>query len=163
MSAWARNTSSAVTSKDALLAAAIMPPGGPARARFRNRPGSGSPRPLTCTAARPRPQSDRKGRELGLSRNTVRGFGRADPDELLVRDGTGRRARILDAREPFPRNGGTSDCTNATALCQEIRARGPGQLRQRPHQPRALPGKDSMPALARTPEYGEYAVQGYSG
>src|SRR5215831_16691561 len=40
--------------------------------------------------------------ELDLSRNTIRRFARAaSPGELLTRDGTGRRASILDEHAPY--------------------------------------------------------------
>jgi transposase len=63
--------------------------------------------------------------ELGLARNTVRRFARAaDPEELLVHDGTGRRPSILDSYEPYLRERWNTGTTNATLLWQEIRARG---------------------------------------
>ena len=63
--------------------------------------------------------------ELGLSRTTVRRFARAaGPEELLVSDGTGRRASILDEHAPYLRERWNSGCTNAALLWQEIRARG---------------------------------------
>jgi transposase len=62
---------------------------------------------------------------LGLSRNTVRRFARAaSPEELLVHDGTGQRASILDEHAPYLRERWNSGCTNAALLWQEIRARG---------------------------------------
>jgi transposase len=69
--------------------------------------------------------------ELGLSRNTVRRFARAaDPEELLARDGTGRRTSILQDYEPYLRERWNSGCTNAAQLWREIRARGyPGSCR----------------------------------
>ena len=69
---------------------------------------------------------------LGLSRNTVRRFARAaSPEELLVHDGTGRRASILDAHATYLRERWNSGCTNAAQLWQEIRDRGyPGSRRQ---------------------------------
>jgi transposase len=68
---------------------------------------------------------------LDLSRNTVRRFARAaDPQELLVRDGTGHRASILQDYEPYLRERWNSGCTNAAELWREIRARGyPGSCR----------------------------------
>jgi transposase len=70
--------------------------------------------------------------ELGLSRNTVRRFARAgSPEELLVNDGTGRRASILDDYVPYLRERWNSGCTNAAQLWQEIRERGyQGSCRQ---------------------------------
>jgi transposase len=63
--------------------------------------------------------------ELGLARNTVRRFARAaDPEELLVHDGTGRRTSILDNYEPYLRERWNAGCTDATALWRELRARG---------------------------------------
>jgi hypothetical protein len=42
--------------------------------------------------------------QLALSRHTVRRFARAaSPDELLVRDGTGRRPSILDEHAAYLR------------------------------------------------------------
>jgi transposase len=69
---------------------------------------------------------------LGLSRNTVRRFARAaSPDELLVHDGTGQRASILDEHAPYLRERWNSGCTNAALLWWEIRARGyQGSCRQ---------------------------------
>ena len=69
--------------------------------------------------------------ELGLSRNTVRRFARAaDPEELLARDGTGRRTSILQDYEPYLRERWNSGCTNAAQLWRELRARGyPGSCR----------------------------------
>jgi transposase len=63
--------------------------------------------------------------ELGLAHNTVRRFARAaDPEELLVHDGTGRRRGMLDAYEPYLRERWNSGATNATLLWREIRAGG---------------------------------------
>jgi hypothetical protein len=62
---------------------------------------------------------------LGLSRNTVRRFARAaSPEELLVHDGTGRRASILDEHYRYLHERWNSVCTNAARLWQEIRDRG---------------------------------------
>ena len=62
---------------------------------------------------------------LGLSRNTVRRFARAaSPEELLVHDGTGRRASILDEHAAYLRERWNSGCTNAAVLWREIRDRG---------------------------------------
>ena len=63
--------------------------------------------------------------ELGLSRNTVRRFARADdPGELLVRDWAPRSPSILHDHETYLRERWNAGCTNATALWQEIRGRG---------------------------------------
>jgi len=63
--------------------------------------------------------------ELGLSRNTVRRFARASsPEELLVNDGTGRRASILDEHDAYLRERWNAGCTNAAQLWREIRDRG---------------------------------------
>jgi transposase len=63
--------------------------------------------------------------ELGLSRNTVRRFARAaDPGELLIPDWTPRNPGILHDYESYLRERWNSGCTNATALWQEILARG---------------------------------------
>jgi hypothetical protein len=72
---------------------------------------------------------------LGLSRNTVRRFARAaSPEELLVRDGTGRQASILDEHADYLRQRWNAGCTNAAQLHQELRARGykggPSYVRQ---------------------------------
>ncbi len=72
--------------------------------------------------------------ELGLSRNTVRRFARADsPEELLVNDGTGRQASILDQHHAYLRERWNSGCTNAAQLWRELRDRGytggPGHVR----------------------------------
>jgi transposase len=63
--------------------------------------------------------------ELGLARNTVRRFARAaDPEELLVNDGTGRRRSMLEDYAPYLRRRWEEGCTDATALWREVRARG---------------------------------------
>jgi transposase len=62
---------------------------------------------------------------LGLSRNTVRRFARAaSPEELLVNDGTGRQASILDEHAAYLRERWNAGCTNAAQLHQELRDRG---------------------------------------
>jgi transposase len=62
---------------------------------------------------------------LGLSRNTVRRFARAaSPEELLVNDGTGRQASILDEHTGYLRERWNAGCTNAAQLWQELRDRG---------------------------------------
>jgi transposase len=62
---------------------------------------------------------------LGLSRNTVRRFARAaSPEELLVNDGTGRQASILDEHAGYLRERWNAGCTNAAQLHQELRDRG---------------------------------------
>ena len=63
--------------------------------------------------------------ELGLSRNTVRRFARAaSPEELLVSDGTGKHASILDEHAAYLRERWNSGCTNAAQLWRELRDRG---------------------------------------
>jgi len=63
--------------------------------------------------------------ELGLSRNTVRRFARADsPEELLVNDGTGKQASILDEHAAYLRERWNAGITNAAQLWQELRDRG---------------------------------------
>jgi transposase len=74
-------------------------------------------------------------RELGLSRNTVRRFARASsPEELLVNDGTGKQASILDEHAAYLRERWNSGCTNAAQLWAELRDRGyqggPSYVRQ---------------------------------
>jgi transposase len=62
---------------------------------------------------------------LGLSRNTVRRFARAaSPEELLVNDGTGQQASILDEHDAYLRERWNAGCTNAAQLWQELRGRG---------------------------------------
>jgi transposase len=64
-------------------------------------------------------------RDLGLSRGTVRRFARAaSPEELLVNDGTGRQASILDEHEAYLRERWNSGCVNAAQLHRELRDRG---------------------------------------
>ncbi|TDC17841.1 ISL3 family transposase [Actinomadura bangladeshensis] len=64
-------------------------------------------------------------RELGLSRNTVRRFARAaDPDDLLVHTGTGRRTKELAAYDAYLRRRWGQGCTNAAQLYQELRSQG---------------------------------------
>jgi transposase len=63
--------------------------------------------------------------ELGLARNTVRRFARAaDPEQLLVHDGTGRRLSMLAEHTPYLHQRWAGGCTDATQLWREIRARG---------------------------------------
>ena len=63
--------------------------------------------------------------KLGLSRNTVRRFARAaSPEELLVNDGTGKHASILDEHAAYLREWWNAGCTNAAQLHQELRDRG---------------------------------------
>jgi Transposase len=64
-------------------------------------------------------------RDLGLSRGTVRRFAlAAGPEELLVNDGTGRQASILDEHAAYLRERWNSGCTNAAQLWAELRDRG---------------------------------------
>jgi transposase len=90
---------------------------------------------------------------LGLSRNTVRRFARAaSPGELLVNDGTGRRASILGEHEAYLRERWNSGCTNAAQLWQEIRDRGyQGSRRQVRHYLARFRGSAAVPAPAPAP------------
>jgi hypothetical protein len=90
---------------------------------------------------------------LGLSRNTVRRFARAaSPEELLVNDGTGRRASILDEYAPYLHERWNSGCTNAALLWQEIRARGyQGSCRQVRGYLARFRGSTAVPASAPAP------------
>jgi len=64
-------------------------------------------------------------RRLGLARGTVRRFARADTvQELLTRNGTGRRPSLLDEFKPYLRQRWNEGCTNAATLLAEITARG---------------------------------------
>lgn len=93
--------------------------------------------------------------ELGLARNTVRRFARAaTPEELLVKDSTGRRPRALDAFKPYLRRRWNDGCTNAEQLYQELRERGyhglpppsgiPTALALGHHQATAAPGPTTV-------------------
>ena len=65
------------------------------------------------------------GTQLGLARNTARRFAHAQsPEELLVNNGTGYRAGLLDEFTPYLHGRWNEGCTNATRLFEEIRARG---------------------------------------
>jgi transposase len=90
---------------------------------------------------------------LGLSRNTVRRFARAaSPEELLVHDGTGRRASILDEHAPYLHERWNSGCTNAALLWQETRARGyQGSRRQVRGYLARFRGSTAAPAPAPAP------------
>ena len=81
---------------------------------------------------------------LSPSRNTVRRFARAaNPDELLVHDGTGKRDSILDEHAAYLRERWNAGCTNAAQLWQELRDRGyPGG---------PTPSASTSPATAQTP------------
>jgi transposase len=90
---------------------------------------------------------------LGLSRNTVRRFARAaSPEELLVNDGTGRQASILDRHADYLRERWNAGCTNAAQLWQELRDRGytggPGHVR---HYVARFRGSTAVSAPAPAP------------
>ena len=93
------------------------------------------------------------GVERILSRNTVRRFARAaSPEELLVHDGTGRRASILDEHSAHLRERWNSGCTNAAQLWQEIRDRGyTGSCRQVRGYVRRFRGNAAVPAPPPVP------------
>lgn len=64
-------------------------------------------------------------RRLDLARGTVRRFARAQTaEELLTRNGTGRRPSLLDEFKPYLHERWNAGCTNATTLLAEITARG---------------------------------------
>ena len=90
---------------------------------------------------------------LGLSRNTVRRFARAaSAEELLVRDGTGRRPSILDECTAYLRERWNSGCTNAVVLWQEIRDRGyQGSCRQVRDHVACFRGNAVVPASPPAP------------
>lgn len=65
------------------------------------------------------------GAQLGLSRGTVRRFARATTvEELLTRNGTGRRPSLLEEFKPYLHQRFNEGCTNSTELFAEIKARG---------------------------------------
>ncbi|GAB2559487.1 hypothetical protein [Nocardia heshunensis] len=60
-----------------------------------------------------------------MARGTTRRFARAEsPEELLVNNGTGYRAGILDDFKPYLHQRSNEGCTNAARLFEEITARG---------------------------------------
>jgi transposase len=64
-------------------------------------------------------------RELGLGRNTVRRFARAEtPEELLAGNRTGLQPKTLDTHADYLRQRWDQGCTNAEQLWRELRARG---------------------------------------
>lgn len=66
-------------------------------------------------------------RELGLARNTVRRFVRVrDPEELLGRDGTGKRPKAIAPFEGYLRQRFTQGCRNASVLWAELKEQGYG-------------------------------------
>lgn len=90
--------------------------------------------------------------QLGLARNTVRRFARAaDPEELLVNDGTGRRRSMLEDYAPYLRQRWDEGCTDAAALWRELRERGypGGYSRVRDY---LLPRRAAAPAPAPPPQ-----------
>jgi len=95
--------------------------------------------------------------ELGLARNTVRRFVRADdPEELLGRDGTGKRPKAIVPFEGYLRRRFTEGCTNASVLWTELQQQGYGgsyaSVRDavRPWRcQHPLPGPPSRPPTAR--------------
>jgi transposase len=90
---------------------------------------------------------------LGLSRNTVRRFARVtSPEELLVNDGTGRRASILDEHAAYLRERWNSGCTNAAVLWRELRGRGyQGSSRQVRDYVARFRGNTAVPAPSPVP------------
>ena len=66
-------------------------------------------------------------RELDLARNTVRRFVRVrDPEELLGRDGTGKRPKAIAPFEHYLRQRFTEGCRNASVLWVELKEQGYG-------------------------------------
>ncbi|GAA1074725.1 hypothetical protein [Nocardiopsis metallicus] len=64
-------------------------------------------------------------RRTDLSGNTVRRFARAaSSEELLGRDGTGKRPKATDPFEGYLRQRFTQGCRNAAQLWEEVRQRG---------------------------------------
>ncbi|MFS8097784.1 transposase [Lentzea alba] len=97
---------------------------------------------------------------LGLSRGTVRRFARAGTvEELLTRNGTGRRPSLLEEFKPYLHQRWNAGCTNAAVLFAEITARGyrGGQslVRHYLHQFRT---KVHIPRPPRTPPSVRQAV-----
>jgi hypothetical protein len=90
--------------------------------------------------------------ELRLARNTIRRFARAaDPEQLLVHDGTGRRPSILDQHIPYLHQRWNDGCTDAAQLWREIRSRGypGGYSRVRDY---LAPFRDAAAAPAPAPQ-----------
>jgi transposase len=110
--------------------------------------------PASCRhrgAAGRRPQVRAIAAELGLARNTVRRFAwAADPEELLVNDGTGRRRSMLDDHAPYLHQRWEQGCTDAAALWRELRTRGypGGYARVRDY---LLPWRDATATPAPAP------------
>ncbi|MEV0590780.1 ISL3 family transposase [Nonomuraea cavernae] len=93
-------------------------------------------------------------RLLSLGRNTVRRFARAaDPEDLLVHAGTGRRPKTLETYDSYLRRRWAEGCTNAELLYRELQALGyrgsTTTLRQYVHPWRAA--TPPAPASARPP------------
>jgi len=92
-------------------------------------------------------------RRLDLARGTVRRYARADTvEELLTRNGTGRRPGLLDEFTPYLHQRWNDGRTNAAQLFTEITARGyPGEPTAVRHYLRQFRTTIRIPQPPRTP------------